>query len=96
MVEQVPVLDRAGKPLARRFTSRFDPRMSSGLTLYDPSIEAGMLPTDDIEVKMDPTIQKNLAMLDMTWSLPTLTGNLYDPETQSIAISMATQGEQHW
>ncbi len=52
---------------------------------------------EDIETKMDPTIQKNLAMLDITWSLPALKASHFDPEAQSVAnMSVATEGEQQW
>ncbi|KAK5452145.1 hypothetical protein LTS15_007209 [Exophiala xenobiotica] len=50
---------------------------------------------EDMETKMDPTVQKNLAMLDMTWSLPALKASHFDQEAQSVAnMSVATEGEQ--
>jgi hypothetical protein len=72
--------------------------MQSGPTLYVPSIEAEMpYSIEDMETKMGPTVQKNLAMLDMAWSLPALKASHFDQEAQSVAnMSVATEGEQQW
>ena len=65
------------------------------MSWYHDQISEDVLERDFAEAKWEPTLQKNVALLDMTWTLPGLkVAN--DPEAMSVAgVSIATQ-EQQW
>ena len=88
--------DMRENTLPRRFTSVYDPRMSSGMTLYDPSVDANRI--NYTEDKLDSTLHKNLAMLDMTWNLPNFKWAQYaESQTRtSIDVVLAEEDNTSW
>lgn len=82
--------------LPRRFTSIYDPRMQAGLSVYDPALERPA-PQYIEEPKVDSTVQKNLAMLDMTWTLPSFKYQYVESQHRtSIDIALATDEPTEW
>lgn len=80
--------------LPRRFTSVYDPRMERGLSTYDPDLDINQYVE---EPKVDSTVQKNLAMLDMTWTLPSFKYSYVESQTRtSIDIALAADEPSEW
>lgn len=70
--------------------------MEAGLSLYDPNIHTYHYVE---EPKEDATVQKNLAMLDMAWTLPSF--KYADVESQfetrtSIDVALASEEPTEW
>lgn len=82
--------------LPRRFTSVYDPRMETGLSMYDPDLDIHVHRYIE-EPKVDSTVQKNLAMLDMAWTLPSFKYGYVESQTRtSIDIALAADGPTEW
>jgi hypothetical protein len=78
---QVPKPDRN----SYRFTSQFDPRMQSGLTLYDPDL-------DQLEAqrKWDHSTRSSIHdALNFTWQLPPLLRSMSDGGSNRSVIEVA-------
>ncbi|KIW20131.1 hypothetical protein PV08_00706 [Exophiala spinifera] len=67
-----------------RYTSRFDPRMDSGLTLYDPDL--------DVSLKRQSSNAAHVVRpLDLDWQLPPLGGGWIPPGSSSSMVDAAIQ-----
>jgi len=62
-----------------RYTSQFDPRMQSGLTLYDPDLQPNHLPKPE-----SSTRSSVVEALNLDWQLPPLSRSFADIDVSSV------------
>jgi hypothetical protein len=62
-----------------RYTSQFDPRMESGLTLYDPDLQPMRLPKPDTSARSSV-----VDALNLDWQLPPLSRTITDIDVSSV------------